>query len=140
MGTRERRERSDQIDREINSLYLDALRISGIDSDSVTLSAVGGYGRGELSPGSDIDLLILHDERVDDEKLKEFVNAVLYPLWNQSRAVDHSVRTRAQTLSNAKEDIRVALGLLDIRYICGDKWLVEDVAEDALDNWVRNFD
>ena len=140
MGTRERRERSDQIDREITSLYLDALRISGIDSDSVTLSAVGGYGRGELSPGSDIDLLILHDERVDDEKLKEFVNAVLYPLWNQSRAVDHSVRTRAQTLSNAKEDIRVALGLLDIRFICGDKDLVEAVAQDALDNWVRNFD
>ena len=140
MGTRERRDRSDQIDREISSLYLDALAISGIPSDSIALAAVGGYGRGELSPGSDIDLLILHDGRSDESALKEFINATLYPLWNQSRAVDHSVRTRSETLTQAQTDIRVALGLLDIRYICGDRALVDGVASDCLDNWIRNFD
>lgn len=139
MGTRERRERSDQIDREITSLYLDALRISGIAAESVALAAVGGYGRGELSPGSDIDLLILHDGSIGEEGLKEFVNAILYPLWDQSRAVDHSVRTRAETLANAQSDIRVALGLLDIRPICGDLSLIETVATESRENWIRNF-
>jgi len=79
VGTRERRERSDQIDREITSLFLDALRASQIPSESVALGAVGGYGRGELSPGSDIDLLIIHDGNQSESKLSEFVNAILYP-------------------------------------------------------------
>ena len=139
MGTRERRERSDQIDREITSLFLDALRASQIPSESVALGAVGGYGRGELSPGSDIDLLILHDGNQSESKLSEFVNAILYPLWNQSRSVDHSVRTRFETLENAKNDLRVQLGLLDLRYLCGEELLVEGVARDASENWIKNF-
>ena len=139
MGTRERRERSDQIDREITSLFLDALRASQIPSESVALGAVGGYGRGELSPGSDIDLLIFHDGNQSESKLSEFVNAILYPLWNQSRSVDHSVRTRFETLENAKNDLRVQLGLLDLRYLCGEELLVEGVARDASENWIKNF-
>ena len=139
MATRERRERSDQIDREINSLFLDALRLAQTSADSVALAAVGGYGRGELSPGSDIDLLILHDGNLSDSTLSEFVNGVLYPLWNQSRSVDHSVRTRSETLESARNDLRVQLGLLDIRYLCGQKLLVEGVARDAQENWIKHF-
>jgi len=139
VGTRERRERSDQIDREITSLFLDALRASQIPSESVALGAVGGYGRGELSPGSDIDLLILHDGNQAESKLSEFVNAILYPLWNQSRSVDHSVRTRFETLESAKGDLRVQLGLLDLRYLCGEELLVDGVARDAAENWIKNF-
>ncbi len=139
MGTRERRERSDQIDREIQSLFLDALSHTGIDPEAVALSAVGGYGRGELSPGSDIDLLILHDGDIRPESLGEFVNAILYPLWNSSRAVDHSVRTRSETSQNANADIKVAMGLLDIRHIAGNATLIESVAKDAQESWVKNF-
>jgi len=139
VGTRERRERSDQIDREISSLFLDALRASQMPSESVALGAVGGYGRGELSPGSDIDLLILHDGNQSEAKLSDFVNAILYPLWDQSRSVDHSVRTRFETLENAKNDLRVQLGLLDLRYLCGEELLVEGVARDASENWIKNF-
>ncbi len=139
MGTRERRERSDKIDREIQSLFLDALRHSSIPSEAVALSAVGGYGRGELSPGSDIDLLILHDGRSSPEALSVFVNAILYPLWNSLRSVDHSVRTRFETHESAASDVKVALGLLDIRLIAGEAILVEGVARDAQENWIRNF-
>ncbi len=139
MGTRERRERSDKIDREIQSLFLDALRDSSIPSEAVALSAVGGYGRGELSPGSDIDLLILHDGRSSPEALSVFVNAILYPLWNSSRSVDHSVRTRFETHESASSDVKVALGLLDIRLIAGEAILVEGVARDAQENWIKNF-
>jgi len=139
MATPERRGRSDQIDSEIYSLYLGALAISGLSQDSVALAAVGGYGRGELSPGSDIDLLVLHDGTVGEKKLSDFVNAVLYPLWDGPRSVDHSVRTRSETLINAQSDIRVALGLLDIRYLCGEASLVTGTAADSEQNWIRNF-
>ena len=140
MGTRERRERSDGIDREITSLFLGALTLSGIDSSQVALCAVGGYGRGELSPGSDIDLLILHQSKIDAEALSVFVNGILYPLWDGNRSVDHSVRTRSETASSAYSDIRVAMGLLDARYLVGDQSLADSVISDSHSSWIKNFD
>jgi [protein-PII] uridylyltransferase len=51
-------------------------------SKGVSIAAVGGFGRGELSPGSDLDLLILHRNKSESELL-EITNALLYPLWDQ---------------------------------------------------------
>ena len=117
MATRERRERSNESDRFLRSLFMSAANeISG-----VALAAVGGYGRGELSPGSDLDILFLHNGKVDEKVLGELVNKVLYPLWDKSFKVDHSVRTRTETRESARSDLKVALGLLDIRLICGDR-------------------
>jgi len=127
MGTRERRERSNESDRLLNSLF------TGVTG--VALAAVGGYGRGELAPGSDLDILFLHNGRVDDQALGELVNKVIYPLWDKSFKVDHSVRTRAETRDAASSDLKVALGLLDIRLICGDADLVSAVQQDAIDDW-----
>jgi len=127
MGTRERRERSNESDRLLNSLF------TGVAG--VALAAVGGYGRGELAPGSDLDILFLHNGRVDDQALGELVNKILYPLWDKSFKVDHSVRTRAETREAASSDLKVALGLLDIRFICGDADLVSAVQHDAIDDW-----
>ena len=127
MGTRERRERSNESDRLLNSLF------TGVAG--VALAAVGGYGRGELSPGSDLDILFLHNGRTDEKLLSELVNKVLYPLWDKSFKVDHAVRTRAETRDAAAGDLKVALGLLDIRFICGDADLVAAVQHDAIDEW-----
>jgi [protein-PII] uridylyltransferase len=104
----------------------------------VALAAVGGYGRGELSPGSDLDILFLHNGKIDEKSLGDLVNKVLYPLWDKSFKVDHSVRTRTQTRESANTDLKVALGLLDIRLICGDQDLVAAVQHDALDEWRSN--
>ena len=134
MATRERRERSNESDRFLRSLFMGAANeISG-----VALAAVGGYGRGELSPGSDLDILFLHNGKIDEKSLGDLVNKVLYPLWDKSFKVDHSVRTRAQTRESASADLKVALGLLDIRLICGDADLVAAVQHDALDEWRSN--
>jgi [protein-PII] uridylyltransferase len=140
MGTQERRERSNEIDREINSLFLGALSLSGCESSQVSLCAVGGYGRGELSPGSDIDLLIVHDSKMAADQLSSFVNAILYPLWNSSRSVDHSVRTISQTEESASTDIRVAMGLLDARYLAGSESLASAVISNAKTSWIKNFE
>ncbi len=138
MGTRERRDRSNKIDSALRVSFLQAADKYLSKPDAISLTAVGGYGRGELSPGSDLDLLILHDGSEKSEVISEFVNAFLYPLWDQGRAVDHSVRTRSETREVASEDIRVALGLLDLRHIAGNSEISSAVSSDALENWRRN--
>ena len=140
MGTRERRERSDLVDRELSILFLQCANEHLESPKQVALSAVGGYGRGELAPGSDLDLLILHDGSNKAESLTEFVNAFLYPLWNSGRSIDHSVRTRSETREIAESDIRVATGLLDIRFVAGNNDLVSAVGGDARENWRKNYE
>ena len=137
MGTRERRERSDSADKELRKLFLDALSSFSIDNESVALAAVGGYGRGELSPGSDLDITFIHDARVSDSQKAQLVNAVLYPLWDMGWLIDHSIRSRSDNRDAMAADIKVQLGLLDIRLISGNSDLVDSVASDARDNWRR---
>ncbi|MBF8252441.1 MAG: [protein-PII] uridylyltransferase [Actinobacteria bacterium] len=139
MGTRERRERSNESDRSLLSLFYSAaqefLEVKG--EKGVALAAVGGYGRGELAPGSDLDILILHQGQFSKEKLAAFVNALLYPLWDKY-SVDHSVRTQSETGKASTSDLRVALGLLDIRLIAGDPNMVAGVLYENLKTWQRN--
>jgi [protein-PII] uridylyltransferase len=146
VGTRERRERSDHSDRTFSNLFQSALDALPADlnrnSIKIALAAVGGYGRGELSPGSDLDIVLLHDGKLSDDQLLAFTNAILYPMWDgvgaeskTPRKIDHSVRTRSQTREAAHEDLRDAMGLLDIRLICGDPDVVAAVQSDAIEQW-----
>ena len=139
MGTRERRSRSNEGDLLLAKLFQSALlEVDSANSDDVAIAAVGGFGRGELSPGSDLDILILHRGTLSEEDLASFVNKILYPLWDQKIKVDHSVRTRSEVREAAEADLKVILGLLDIRLICGSPALVADVQVDALDEWRKN--
>jgi len=139
MSTRERRDRSNESDRFLSQLFHKAIQDLGEAElgKEIALAAVGGYGRGELSPGSDLDILFIHSGRVSSEKLKALVNEVLYPLWD-TKSVDHSVRTRSETRAAATSDLRVATGLLDIRLISGNADLVANVQSDALELWRKN--
>ena len=139
MGTRERRERSNASDRALLSLFSSAaIEHLGVNGEKgIALAAVGGYGRGELSPGSDLDILILHQGQFSEQKLNSFVNALVYPLW-ETNTVDYSVRTPSQTSKSAATDLKVALGLLDMRYLCGDADLVASVARESIKSWERN--
>ncbi len=106
-------------------------------SDHFAVFAVGGYGRQELCPGSDLDLLFIHDG-IASSQLKTLVDGILYPLWDAGREIDHSVRTVEQTLALAKSDVKVSLGLLDARFVAGDSNLGTDLASDALRMWRGN--
>jgi [protein-PII] uridylyltransferase len=139
MSTRERRDRSNESDRFLSQLFQDAIN-AHCDSDAgkeLALAAVGGYGRGELSPGSDLDILIVHNGKISEEKLKAVVNDLLYPLWDKT-SVDHSVRTRSETREAAATDLRVATGLLDIRLIAGNAELISAVQGDSLEYWRKD--
>ena len=137
MSTRERRERSNESDRFLLSLFNSALGKTGKNSKGLAIAAVGGYGRGELSPGSDLDIVILHQGQFSQSALSEFVNNLLYPLWD-NKSVDHSVRTRTETRDAAESDLKVALGLLDIRVVAGDADLVAAVQSESLDSWRKH--
>ncbi|MFF6784501.1 [protein-PII] uridylyltransferase [Streptomyces sp. NPDC012510] len=100
----------------------------------VSLVAVGGYGRGELSPRSDLDLLLLHDGS-DDEAVAALADRIWYPVWDLGLALDHSVRTPAEARKTAGEDLKVQLGLLDARHIAGDLGLTAGLRTSVLADW-----
>lgn len=136
MGTRERRLRSNERDLLISQLFA----ASGGDNEKMAIAAVGSFGRGELSPGSDLDIVILHTGSYSPERLSEIVNAILYPLWDQKIKVDHSVRTRNEVRDALTDDLKVAMGLLDIRLICGSADLVAEIQSTALSIWREDSD
>jgi len=79
MGTRERRNRSNESDKSISRLFQE----SGANPDDVAIAAVGGFGRGELSPGSDLDIVFIHKDSYSEESISRLVNQILYPLWDR---------------------------------------------------------
>ena len=94
---------------------------------SVAVVAVGGYGRGQLSPYSDIDLVILatHGERdVDRDRLRAFT----YPLWDSGWQVGHALRSPKEAIAFAERDLPAATSILTSRFIAGDYSVFEDFA------------
>ncbi|MEU7059649.1 [protein-PII] uridylyltransferase [Streptomyces sp. NPDC046197] len=100
----------------------------------VSLVAVGGYGRGELSPRSDLDLLLLHDGG-DAKAVAALADRIWYPVWDLGLALDHSVRTPAEARRTAGEDLKVQLGLLDARHLAGDLGLTAGLRTAILADW-----
>ncbi|MET9222792.1 [protein-PII] uridylyltransferase [Streptomyces sp. NPDC003300] len=96
------------------------------------LLAVGGYGRGELSPRSDLDLVLLHDSQ---KTVAALADRIWYPVWDLGLALDHSVRTPAEARQTAGEDLKVQLGLLDARHIAGDSALTAALRSSVLADW-----
>ncbi|WP_431956563.1 [protein-PII] uridylyltransferase [Nocardia lijiangensis] len=92
----------------------------GITADSgLAVVAVGGLGRREMLPYSDLDLVLLHDD-VDPARVAEVADQLWYPLWDAHIKLDHSVRTVPQALRVANDDLIAALGMLEARHIVGD--------------------
>jgi [protein-PII] uridylyltransferase len=109
---------------------------AGVDTErsGVALVAVGGLGRRELAPYSDLDLVLVHDSV---QGIAATADALWYPLWDARVGLDHSVRTKDEALAVAGDDIRTALGLLDARWIAGDAALAAALATAAREQWQR---
>ncbi|MEU7625345.1 [protein-PII] uridylyltransferase [Streptomyces hygroscopicus] len=124
---------------ELTDQWLAALLTGGAETAGigrgVALVAVGGYGRGELSPRSDLDVLLLHDGSADRPALAALADHVWYPVWDMGLALDHSVRTLDEARSTAAEDLKVQLGLLDARHIAGDAALSAELRTAVLADW-----
>jgi [protein-PII] uridylyltransferase len=105
------------IDRLLKTIWLRANIYAGC-----SLVAVGGYGRGELFPYSDIDLLILLPKALDESENKK-VEALISLLWDIGLNVGHSVRTLDECLSEASNDVTVQTNLLEARFLAGSQVL-----------------
>ena len=87
--------------------------------NNISLVAVGGYGRGELLPHSDIDLLLLTRKNRDNKKYKNYISAFLTMLWDIGLEPGHSVRSVRQCKQEAEKDITVATALMESRLLAG---------------------
>ena len=115
--------------------FLASLMPAGVPG--VALVAVGGYGRREMAPGSDLDVVLLHDAGLDRDRVGEIAQGIWYPVWDSGAKLDHSVRTVGEARELASAELAVAAGLLDARLIAGDAELVRAVRAAVFADWRR---
>jgi [protein-PII] uridylyltransferase len=94
--------------------------------ERIAVVAVGGYGRGTLAPGSDVDLLFLFPDK-QTAWGESVVEAMLYPLWDLKLKVGHSVRSVDDCIREGRADMTIRTALLEARLICGDAALFADL-------------
>ena len=129
---------SDATDELLRELFADASSriVKRRRRAAVTLVAVGGYGRGELAPQSDIDVLLLHDGRPGG--IDEVASALWYPLWDAGLKLGHAVRSLDEQLSLAADDLDTATALLSARTLAGDDELGARLAKDGSAQYRRH--
>jgi [protein-PII] uridylyltransferase len=129
-GSAAARERAAAVDLQLRELIADSLA----PEPGVAVVAVGGYGRGELSPHSDIDLLFVAPRRTEINKAT--LRGLLYPLWDSGWRVGHAVRSAKATIEHVRDDLDGATALFRARFIGGD----DDLWLELLDRralWIR---
>ncbi len=119
---------------EADELCASAYEKAGGSEVGTALVAVGGYGRAELAPYSDLDVVLVADDGVE---LGEVAERVWYPLWDSGSRLDHSVRSFSEMVATADADLKVALGLLDLRHLAGDPNLTLRLRATMLTGWRR---
>ena len=132
-GLRLTRARAVIIDVLIQNLFAYAIEVVAESSNSakpMCILAIGGYGRGELSPHSDIDLMFLYPQNSRGKSLKflkkTMTREILYPLWDTGMKVGHSSREVKEAINEAQKDIRNKNSMLDARYVCGDRQVAQN--------------
>ena len=118
-----------------DTLLMKAMEYCGGLPKGLALLAVGGYGRGEMSPYSDVDILILHR---DDNLPTEFINQFLYILWDIGLKLGNSVRSIKNVVSHSREDITLLTSLFESRLLSGDSKLVDEMYK-AITNVLNGF-
>jgi [protein-PII] uridylyltransferase len=125
--------RSAIIDALVTSLFTHAVKLyakrTGPSPAAVSVVAVGGYGRSELAPWSDVDIMFLYPSKAKPTVVAPFqaflTQEVLYPLWDCGLKVGHSTRTIEEVFAQAKAEIMTMTSLLESRYVAGSTALFE---------------
>jgi [protein-PII] uridylyltransferase len=118
-----------------------AARENGGAEVRLALVALGGYGRGELNPFSDIDVMLLHRQRDEiSPHLEEMVNQVLYLLWDSGFKVGHSTRSIKEAIAQANRDMRTKTAMLESRFLAGDKELAHEFREQFRSKCVGGYE
>jgi UTP:GlnB (protein PII) uridylyltransferase len=120
------RELADSLDTLLVSLFAGVPRPPG----RLALVAMGSYGRRELFPYSDVDLLLIHQGQ-SPATVERVIEGVIYPLWDAKLAVGHAVRDIDEALDLAGEDLTLRTALLDARFLAGDERLLRALAAGA---------
>ncbi len=118
----------ERVDAWLRELY----RLASSGADGVALVAVGGYGRNELAPQSDLDVLLLH---TGIKGIGSIAERIWYPVWDEGLKLGHSVRTPKEALALAADDLDTATSLVTIRHLAGDPALTEDLARRGRGLW-----
>lgn len=126
------RAHSELVDSWLAKLFQNA--VGSVAAHGVALVAVGGYGRGELCPQSDIDVMLLHNDRAD---IAAVADHLWYPVWDSGLTLGHSVRTVRQALALAQSDLDTATSLLSVRHLAGDTTLSDELADRSLIQWQK---
>lgn len=123
---------TETVDGWLAALYADHVG----EARGLALVAVGGYGRQELCPHSDLDVMLVHDDA--DGDISDLASKLWYPIWDEGVKLGHSVRTVDEALDLAKEDLDTATSLLSARWLAGDTALAARLQEDAAQSWRRH--
>jgi [protein-PII] uridylyltransferase len=119
---------TDQWIREVWATACESVKVS----KRVALVAVGGYGRGELAPFSDLDIMLIHDgaKNIDD-----LASKIWYPIWDSGTKLGHSVCTVKQAVELAKTELDAATALLSVRLLAGDESLATELSAEGIKAW-----
>ena len=124
---------SDATDEWLTQLFREAT--AGVKKvDDIVLIAVGGYGRKELAPQSDLDVLLVHRGVKD---ISDIASRMWYPVWDAGVKLGHSVRTPKETIQLCASDLDTATSLVTARVIAGNTALGEEVISATSESWKK---
>ena len=103
--------------------------------DDIVLIAVGGYGRRELAPHSDLDILLVHKSV---KNIGDIASKMWYPIWDASVKLGHAVRTPKETIQLCSTDLDTATALVTARVIAGNQKLGNELIGEASSSWKKN--
>jgi [protein-PII] uridylyltransferase len=103
--------------------------------DDIVLIAVGGYGRRELAPHSDLDILLVHKSV---KNIGDIASKMWYPIWDAGIKLGHAVRTPKETIQLCSTDLDTATALVTARVIAGNQKLGNELISEASSSWKKN--
>lgn len=133
---------SDLTDEWVSHLYAQAVAANPEVKGRISVLAVGGYGRGELAPYSDLDVLLVHDVKGKKAMaaVEPIASALWYPMWDAGIKLGHAVRSVKETMTLAADDLDSATALLTARWLGGDESLAAEVVERGRTSWQMHAD